>query len=101
MEFKLIYKPVALLDSDEAATWYNQKIQGLGFRFLLDLEITIENLIRNPFAYSVLKEPVRKASLKKFPYVVLYVIVSNNIIVIGIINTKRSRSYFKSRIKNR
>jgi mRNA-degrading endonuclease RelE of RelBE toxin-antitoxin system len=101
MEFKLIYKPVALLDSDEAATWYNQKIHRLGFRFLLDLETTIESLIRNPFAYSILKEPIRKAGLKKFPYVVLYVIESNNIIVIGIINTKRSRSYFKRRIKNK
>ena len=101
MAYKIIYTPIALFEVDETADWYEKELSGLGKRFLLDISSTIEILKRNPFTFSILYNDIRRAGLKKFPFIILYIINDLDINIIGVINTKRSKRYIRRRLKRR
>ena len=100
MAFEIVFKPIALVDADEAAAWYEKELNGLGKRFLLRLSETLDKLKENPHSHLVISDPVRRILLKSFPYKILYFIKDNStIVVIGIIHMKRSKRYYRSRMK--
>jgi hypothetical protein len=101
MEFNINYTIPALIDADETAEWYNHKIPGLGFRFLQDMYHTVDSIERNPFSFSVLEAPVRKAGFNKFPYIILFTADENNVFIIAVVSTYRSNRYIRKRIRNR
>jgi plasmid stabilization system protein ParE len=101
MVYKIIYTPLALFDTDAIAGWYNNKMHGLGKRFLLDLEVIIRMINNNPYSFSLIDKNIRRAGLKKFPYVVVYLIEATEAHVLAVVNTKRSKRYIKRRIKKR
>lgn len=97
MDFDLILKPIVYWDIDESIVWYEKKIKGLGFRFLQSFEEVIARIVNNPYSFSYLKRPVRKAKLKKFPYRIIYIITGHTIFILGVINVRRSNSFIKKR----
>lgn len=101
MEYKLVYSTLALIDANEASTWYDNQAQGLGPRFLIDLEKTLSVIQRNPYTFSFLHGQTRKARLAKFPFVVLYHISGSDVYIAGVVSTKRSNRYMRKRGKRR
>lgn len=100
MAFKILFKPIALIDVDEAISWYEKELKGLGYRFLNRLTEALEELKVNPNAYQIIYSPVRRMLLKSFPYKILYFIRDpETIIILGVIHTKRSNRYIKKRLK--
>lgn len=74
MSFTLIFKPLAEAEVAEAFAWYSQPDIGMGAEFLDELE-RIERFIRfNPLLYPRVEEDMRRASLRRFPYSLFYVI---------------------------
>ena len=100
MDWAIKIRPLAFLDLDEAATWYNYQKAGLGIEFLIEANIFIEKLAKNPYAFRMLFDPVRRIVLKRFPYKILYFIENEKVIIIGIVHQKRSNRYLKRRYKN-
>ncbi|MBY0477363.1 MAG: type II toxin-antitoxin system RelE/ParE family toxin [Chitinophagaceae bacterium] len=101
MVYKIIYTPLALIDTDETAEWYNHEMPGLGKRFLLDLAATINIINNNPFTFSLLDTNIRRAGLRKFPFVILYFIEEKEVHVLAVVSTKRSKRFIKRRLKKR
>lgn len=100
MAFKILFKPIALIDIDEAISWYEKELQGLGHRFFNRLTEAINVLEDNPYVYQVIYDHVRRMLLKSFPYKILYFIQdSETIVILGVIHTKRSNRYMKKRLK--
>ena len=82
MVFELEIKPIALLDIDEAVSWYEKELKGLGNRFLLKIDEAFKRIRDYPHAHLIVHEPVRRVLLKSFPYKILYFIKDNKTIVI-------------------
>ncbi|HRO45307.1 type II toxin-antitoxin system RelE/ParE family toxin [Agriterribacter sp.] len=99
MDFDLILKPIVYWDIDESIVWYEKKIKGLGLRFLQSFEEVIVRIVDNPYSFSYLKKPVRKAKIKRFPYRVIYVINDHTIYILGVINVRRSNRFIKKRAR--
>jgi hypothetical protein len=97
MKRKLIeVKPSALNQLSEAYLWYEKQLLGLGEDFLDEWESVANHLEFNAETYQKKYKDFRQALLKRFPFVVVYEIDKNKIIVYNIINTKRSvRKRFK------
>jgi hypothetical protein len=57
MAFEIDLKPVALIDADEAAAWYEKELNGLGKRFLLRLSETLDKLKANPYSHLIVYDP--------------------------------------------
>jgi plasmid stabilization system protein ParE len=72
MPYKIEVRPLATIEILEAYDWYESAKEGLGMKFLTELEHFYESLQRNPNTYSYYDKPVREGSINRFPYVVVY-----------------------------
>lgn len=80
-------------DFNEAFSWYEEKLEGLGYEFLDAIENTITEIIANPEAFGSKGNPFyREALVKKFPYVIVYRIYKKKreIFISAVHHTKKS-----------
>ena len=98
MKYKLIVRPEAESELLEAVKWYEKKVRGLGANFLLNVEATIESILRIPEAYTLTYKNTRRALVRKFPFSVHYIIDGNNIVVLAIFHSSRNPKEWKKRI---
>ena len=80
-DFTVTFSPLALDDIEQATTYYEGVQFGLGKRFADQLQITLNAINRNPFFASVRYDDIRCAQIKKFPYLVHYHILENELII--------------------
>lgn len=74
MAFEIFLTPAAVLDVDEAITWYELKKAGLGRRFFYSLEQTLRQLEINPLAFFSVTPKVKRSLIRNFPYKVFYTV---------------------------
>jgi plasmid stabilization system protein ParE len=100
MSFDLIIKREAQIDLDEAFIWYEERKENLGFEFISEVENCFNKIIFNPYYASLIEEDARAASIKRFPYHIIYRVdeSKNQIRVIAISHQHRSPDWFKERL---
>lgn len=62
----------AQLELDEAISYYNEQVPGLGDAFLLEAVVAIDRIQRFPDAWHPLGDYVRRCRLRRFPYGLIY-----------------------------
>lgn len=72
--------------------YYESKSLGLGERFLLTVEEYFEIIKNNPKQFQVKREEIREAYLQKFPFIIVYQIIKDTIIVYSVFHTSRNPS---------
>lgn len=92
------YLSIASLELAEAVAYYDEKVYGLGERFLSAVIKTEEYLLDYPEIYSVLRWDVRQAPVPNFPYSVLYQIDSDEIIVLAVMYQGRKPDFWYDRV---
>ena len=88
--YSLIIKPKATEMAKEAYDWYNEQQAGLGEIFLQELRKSYYKLESWPDAYTKIKKNYRQIILHTFPYVVVFEIIKQDIIVYSIFHTSRN-----------
>lgn len=88
MDYKLVILPIAQREMDQALLWYESRQKGLGIEFLGYLEGYFLTLMEKPVIYQIRKKPCfRELPLKRFPFVIVYEIKENEIIIYSVFNT--------------
>ncbi len=90
--------PQASRELEEAALFYDQRVKGLGQRFLRTVEKAIEHILLFPEAAPVVGETVRQKVLARFPYSLFYVFEKNAILFVAVTHQKREPMYWKDRL---
>lgn len=90
--YQVILKPGAIKTAKEAYEWYNGQQPGLGTTFLRELRDCRDNLESRPEAYQKIKKNYRQLVLHTFPYVIVYEIVKNDVVVYAVFHTSRNPS---------
>ena len=72
-----------------AIDWYESKQFGLGKRFLNDFENTLIQIQSNPYIFQ-LENNYRNALLDIFPYLVIFEIDYQEIIILAVFNTHQN-----------
>ncbi|WP_211341342.1 type II toxin-antitoxin system RelE/ParE family toxin [Desulfoglaeba alkanexedens] len=67
MNYRVIVRPEAENDLKEAFSWYEDKRQGLGYDFLLQIEAGLKFIERNPEICPPEHKGTRKHLIKRFP----------------------------------
>ncbi len=67
-EKKVIIRPEAESDTNDAYQWYEAQRKGLGEDFLLCIEEALSRASRNPAIYSVVHKEVRRVLIHRFPF---------------------------------
>lgn len=89
MKYKLIITKQALQDEMEAYHYYENIRAGLGDRFLESLENRYAALSEHPdyYSYSDSNKIVRDVAIDGFPYLIIYEVAADQVIVFSIHNT--------------
>lgn len=85
-------------DIKSSYQWYERQAEGLGEDFLKELEASFKHIAETPELYSVMKPPIRRCVLQKFPFSVLYRIRTDVIYVVAVMHNRRKPSYWHKRL---
>jgi plasmid stabilization system protein ParE len=91
MQFELFISPVAFAESMDAYDFYETKSIYLGERFLNSLESTYQKIAHFPRRYTYISstKDLKDVKVKDFPFVVIFQILNNKIIILRVFNTNR------------
>ena len=82
----------------DAAEYYEKQSSGLGSRFLQEVEFTIRQIGEFPSAGRKLSQRVRRRITRAFPFGVLYIEETEQIIIVAVMHQKRRPGYWKERL---
>jgi len=98
MSFPIRFLPEARDEYDAAADYYEQQQAGLGGDFIARVREVLQRIAANPKLHGAVYQDVRKAIVRRFPYIVLYREDAGEVIVISVFHTARDPSVWQSRI---
>lgn len=96
-ELRLI--PAAAEDIRCSAEWYESRRDGLGDEFITCVEACFDGIVRMPEMHEIIEQDIRRALVRRFPYVVFYVITNHQITVYAVLHSARDSDKWKNRIE--
>ena len=93
MSYEIVIQSEAILDIQEAFEWYEAQESGLGFEFIEEIESGYLKICKHPLHYTSINERFRRLRINRFPYLVVYEIEGNVIIVNSIRHISRKSKY--------
>lgn len=82
----------------EAADFYYLERPGLGTDFLDAVEGTMQQVIEHPESSPVVRGHVRKCTVARFPYSVVYSVRSGGVFVSAVAHSSRRPFYWQDRL---
>lgn len=74
----------ARAELQDAATWLEGRVLGLGDRFLDDFLGTVETMEANPELYVQVATGIRRALFRQFPFAIFYSVENRHIQILSI-----------------
>ena len=95
MTFRLILRPDARRELDDAALWYESERRGLGEEFLIEVERALDLVLEHPERFPDVHRGLRRIRVKRFPYSVIYRVAGNDVIVHAVFHARRNPATWK------
>ena len=87
---KFHFAAEAKLEIKESYDWYEDRLPGLGERFLNDLDNCLNQIDSNPTIFQIVYRNLRQGNLTGFPFVVLFENEGNDIKIMAVFHTSRN-----------
>jgi plasmid stabilization system protein ParE len=98
MSLPVIVRPEAEADIRETYDYLEQVRAGLGEQFSAALRAVLESIESMPEIYGVVWRDVRAVRLRKFQYVLYYVVFADRAEVLAILHGARHESAWRARV---
>lgn len=95
---KYTFHPDAESEFEEAINYYEERQNGLGYDFSIEVYSAIKRIINNPKAWVILEEDIRRCMTKRFPYGIIYSKQDNEFYILAVMNLRRHPDYWKYRM---
>jgi len=95
--YRLIAEPEADADIEAVFAWYEREEPGLGLEFLDELRAAYGRIVDGPLKYRDLRAGIRRALLRRFPYVVYFVVEESTIVVLAVLHAQRDPATWQRR----
>jgi plasmid stabilization system protein ParE len=87
---RVVVRPAAAADIEDAYEWYESQQPGLGEEFLAALNTIRHQITEHPEAFPVLHRNTRRALIqRRFPYGIFYRLDEDTIIIVTCMHAKR------------
>lgn len=83
-------------DVREIVRYYSSQKKGLGLRFADELERTCSAIPENPLLGRPLSARTRRWLMEVFPYLVLYRVLANDVLILKVVHEKRDPAGWQS-----
>lgn len=98
MTRRVRFLPEAIIDVEEAASWYEARRSGLGKEFRMALDTAIEQVRQNPDLYQAVRGTARRAVLRRFPYTLIYTATDTDVLVVACFHGRRRQERWHRRL---
>jgi toxin ParE1/3/4 len=98
MSRKLIVTKEAEADILDSYRSYEATQEGLGRRFMDEIERTFDRILPNPFLYQEVETVIRRAITHAFPYLVFYTLDEQTVQILAVIHGAQDPAYIKERL---
>jgi len=98
MKKQLEFHPEVTSDIKGSYLWYEDKLQGLGNRFLNELEDGYTAIQNFPDTWANFQYGFKRYILNKFPFSILYKVTEEKIVVVAVMHNSRRPNYWLGRI---
>ena len=75
----IVFDPLAQQEFAEAVEWYDGQVSGLGTRFSHEARSSLNILLNYPEIGSEERPGIRRFTIKKFPYKLIYAIIDEEV----------------------
>ena len=89
--------PAAAADLAEARDWYDERREGLGREFIGEVDDALRLILENPEWHPAEFQSIRRAQVRRFPYIVYCRIQREHLEVLAILHSKRNPRVWRSR----
>ena len=96
---QIAFHPSADAEVTEAAQYYEVQKSGLGSQLLVDVERALHQILKNPEASPRIGRRLRRKSLLRFPYNLVYAVHQDKILILAYAHQKRRPFYWRKRLK--
>ena len=98
MSYEVQVRRSAELDIAEAQVWYESRQSGLGAEFRYEISRVIDRLVVSPLIYQIVHRDVRRAIVRRFPYLVWYRVIGEVVIILACTYGGRDPEQIKARL---
>jgi plasmid stabilization system protein ParE len=98
LSYEIQVRRAAELDIAEAQVWYESQQKGLGRKFRAEVSRVIERLSDTPLIYQKVHRDVRRAIVRRFPYLIWYRTFGATVVVLACTYAGRDPKYVRSRL---
>lgn len=97
MSRRLIVRPLAEEDLLDIQRWYEAQQDGLGGAFRRSVDELFQRLRENPLMYPVVYRGLRRAVLRRFPYLVYFTVESEVVSIVACLHGRRDQGLVRQR----
>ena len=101
MKLPVAFRNEAMRELVDAFEWYESERAGLGDEFLTAVASAIRTIRRTPGRFRILDRRTRRALVKRFPYLLLFVVEDRSILVTAVFHLKRNPHRWSDRVRER
>lgn len=98
MSLPVVLRDEARAEFDESFDFYDARQVGLGPAFAAEVQRTLDRVAANPLLHQVVLADVRKAVVRRFPFVILYRPHSDRVEVLSVFHTSRDPRDWQRRV---
>jgi plasmid stabilization system protein ParE len=95
----LIVRAEAEADLAASKVWYDDQHEGLGARFIAEIDATFRRIEANPMAFSLVRGKLHRALMQRFPFGVFYVLTETHIVVVAVLHAARDPRLWGNRLR--
>lgn len=90
---RLFVRKAARVDVSEAFRWYEERSVGLGHEFLRSMRVALRAVEQAPLQFPIAIDDIRRVRLRRFPYMIYFVVLAKQISVIAITHGRRNSQH--------
>ena len=97
MSLSVVFRRIAKREFDDAISWYQDRLEGLGREFSVAVEQQLGRIALSPNQFACVIGDVRRAVLRRFPYSIYFMVEDERIVVLAIFHARRAPSQLEDR----
>ena len=97
MNLPVVLRDEAQAEFDAAVDWYEARA-GLGADLIAEVQAVFDRIAANPRVHQAVYQTVRRARVRRFPYLVLYEPEPSQVTVLSVFHTSRDPAEWQRRV---
>ena len=93
----MIIRKEAEADLTDGRSWYERQTVGLGDELLEAVEEVLRRINQFPESCQVVHEDFRRARVRRFPFLIYYRIIENEIVVVAVLHSHQNPRVWQAR----